>query len=136
VNKSGQLAEKPPAASAKIALKSVMKILRPVLALFLMGVLPAASNARTALGALEGTVIDARGRAVASAAVTIQTSDGQHPHATRTDGTGQFSFSRFLVGQYDVRACSNGSCSDWAKRIPIRSKKATQVTLRIPFPKP
>ena len=108
-----------------------MRILIPVLALLLMSVFSTGPNARTAVGTLEGTVVDARGKAIAGATVTIQTSDGRHPHATHSDSTGQFSFSRFAVGPYDLRAYFSGSYSDWAKRIPIRSHKPTQVTLRI-----
>lgn len=89
------------------------------------------SFARVATGTLEGTVLDARGRAISGATVTIQTSDGTHPHVTHTDGSGHFAFVRFAVGQYDLRAYLNGSYSDWAKRIAIRSKRPAAVTLQI-----
>jgi hypothetical protein len=113
-----------------------MKILTFVLGLLLAGVLVSGSNAGTAVGTLQGTVIDSRGRAIAGATVTIQTSDGRHPHASHTDAAGQFSFSRFAVGQYDLRAYSRGSYSDWAKRISIGPHKPTQITLRIVAAKP
>ncbi len=83
------------------------------------------------MGTLEGTVVDAQGNIIGGATVTIQTSDGQHPHVTRTDGSGHFSFSRFAAGQYDLRAYSKGAYSDWVKRVAIRSRKPTQITLRI-----
>jgi len=113
-----------------------MKISNLVLALFLMGLFSTGSDARTAVGTLEGTVVDMQGHAVAGATVTIQTSDGQHPHAARTDANGQFSFSRFAVGQYDLRAYFRGAYSDWARRILIHSHKPTSITLRILVPKP
>src|ERR1700751_2253341 len=84
------------------------------------------------LGTLEGTVVDAQGKAVAEASVTIQTSDGLKPHATPTDAGGHFEFARFDAGQYDVRAYSDGQFSDWSKRIVIRPKKTTEITLRMP----
>jgi len=113
-----------------------MKISNLVLALFLMGLFSTGSDARTAVGTLEGTVVDMQGNAIAGATVTIQTSDGQHPHVARTDENGQFSFSRFAVGQYDLRAYSRGTYSDWARRISIHAHKPTAITLRILVPKP
>jgi hypothetical protein len=112
-----------------------MKMLPPLLALLLMGALSTGMQAKTPVGILQGTVVDTQGKAIAGATVTIQTSDGRHPHATRTDAAGQFSFTRFAVGQYDLRAYYQGSSSDWAKRISIGSHKPTQITLRIPPPK-
>jgi len=85
-----------------------------------------------AIGTLEGTVVTASGKPVADASVTIQTSDGLHPHATHTDSSGHFEFDRWETGQYDLRAYANGAFSDWDKHVIIRSKKTTQVTLRMP----
>ncbi len=90
------------------------------------------TTAKVTTGTLEGTVLDSHGKALSGATVTIQTSDGRHPHATRTDARGHFEFLRFEVGQYDVRAYINGSYSDWAKRVVIRSMKPNSITLRIP----
>ena len=94
----------------------------------------AAGNAKVSVGTIEGNVIDAHGQPVAGASVTIQTSDGQHPHATHTDATGHFEFTRFETGQYDLRAYFKGAYSDWAKRVPLRSHKSTEITLRITLP--
>ncbi|MFZ1972263.1 MAG: carboxypeptidase-like regulatory domain-containing protein [Candidatus Acidiferrales bacterium] len=93
-----------------------------------------AANAQFArgLGTLQGTVVDAHGKHVVDASVTIQTSDGLSPHATHTDVNGHFEFARFDAGQYDVRAYSNGQFSDWDKRVLIRPKKTTDITLRMP----
>ena len=84
------------------------------------------------VGTLEGIVVDAHNKPVANASVTIQTSDGLQPHATRTDAEGHFQFARWETGQYDLRAYSDGAFSDWQKRIMIHSKKPTKITLRIP----
>lgn len=84
------------------------------------------------IGTLEGTVLDGQGKPVADASVTIQTSDGLHPHATHTDADGHFEFTRWKAGEYDVRAYGNGLFSQWNKHIMIRSKKATKITLRLP----
>jgi hypothetical protein len=82
------------------------------------------------LGTVQGTVLDAHGRPVAQASVTIQTSDGLKPHATHTDASGHYEFTRYDAGQYDLRAYSKGQFSDWSKHIVIRPKKTTDVTAR------
>lgn len=87
--------------------------------------------ARMATGTLEGTVIDAQGHALSGATVTIQTSYGAHPHVTHTDQAGHFTFTRFAVGQYDLRAYLNGAFSEWTKRVAVHSNKPTSITLRI-----
>jgi hypothetical protein len=104
-----------------------------VLVLATLGV-AAGASARVATGTLAGTVVDAQGKPVADAVVTIQTSDGRQPHAMRTDSMGRFEFKRFETGQYDLHAQSNGNFSEWAKRISVRSNKTTSVTLRLPSP--
>jgi Carboxypeptidase regulatory-like domain len=91
-------------------------------------------SARGPIGNLTGTVVDAKGKPVADATVTMQSSDGKKPYATHTDAEGHFQFTRYETGQYDLRAYSNGMFSDWAKRISIRSQKTTEVTLRLPPP--
>ena len=93
-----------------------------------------ATAQKVPIGTLEGTVLDGQGKPVAEASVTIQTSDGLHPHATRTDANGHFQFARWMTGQYDLRAYSNGVFSEWDKRIMIRSKKTTKITLRLSKP--
>jgi hypothetical protein len=105
----------------------------PVL-LFLVAILGTAAtgHARVATGTMEGTVLDAKGRPVSGATVTMQTSDGSRPYATHTDAHGRFQFARFETGQYDLQAYSHGMFSNWTKRISIRRGKNTAVTLRLP----
>jgi protocatechuate 3,4-dioxygenase beta subunit len=102
--------------------------------LLLTAALGMAASANGPIGELQGTVLDSKGKPVPDATVTLQTSDGNHPHATHTDAAGRFKFTRFETGQYDLRAYSNGMFSDWTKRISIHSKKTTEVTLRMPPP--
>jgi uncharacterized membrane protein len=94
----------------------------------------ATASANGPIGELQGTVLDSKGQPVPDATVTLQTSDGNHPHATHTDASGHFKFTRFETGQYDLRAYSKGMFSDWTKRVSIHSKKTTEVTLRMPPP--
>lgn len=92
----------------------------------------AAGNARARIGTIAGTVVDAHGKPVADATVTMQTSYGQSPSATHTDAEGHFKFARYETGQYDLRAYWHGMFSDWTKRVSIRSDKTTAITLRLP----
>jgi len=103
-----------------------------ILALAAMIFAVTARSQSVPIGTLEGTVLDGQGKPVADASVTIQTSDGLHPHATHTDADGHFEFTRWKAGEYDVRAYGNGLFSQWNKHIMIRSKKATKITLRLP----
>ena len=97
-----------------------------------LGVAPARAQFARGLGTVQGSVLDARGKPVAEASVTIQTSDGLKPHATHTDSSGHYEFARFDAGQYDLRAYAKGQFSDWSKHIVIRPKKTTELTLRLP----
>jgi len=92
----------------------------------------AVGNARVRIGTIAGTVLDAHGRPVADATVTMQTSYGQSPCATHTDAKGHFQFARYETGQYDLQAYWHGMFSDWTKRVVIRSNKTTEVTLHLP----
>ncbi|HUJ30115.1 MAG TPA: carboxypeptidase-like regulatory domain-containing protein [Candidatus Acidoferrum sp.] len=107
---------------------------RPIYILALLGILAiaAASHAREAVGTLAGTMVDSHGNPVADGVVVIQTSDGQHPHATHTDAHGHFEFNRFSIGQYDIRGSIYGVFTDWRRRVLIRAGKTTEVTLHLP----
>lgn len=88
--------------------------------------------ARVHVGTLAGTVLDAKGKPVPHATVTMQSSFGDRPNATHTDADGHFRFARYLTGQYDLQAYAEGSFSPWLKRITIRSDRTTNITLRMP----
>lgn len=108
-----------------------MKRLGPMVTLMAILALAAVAHANTN-GTLAGTVVDAKGRAVADATVTIQSSFGDRPNATHTDSSGHFEFVRYQTGQYDVRAYSKGSFSNWTKRVTVRRGRTTEITLRMP----
>jgi hypothetical protein len=104
---------------------------RTILLLIFVLSIAGAANAKGALGTLAGTVTDAQGKPTAGATVTIQTSDGLHPHATHTGPDGRFQFTRFRPGQYDLRAYASGAFSDWSRRVVIHTGKTTEIALRI-----
>jgi protocatechuate 3,4-dioxygenase beta subunit len=109
-----------------------------VLAAALLSTLVLSESASPAVpiptGTLAGTVLDSTGKPVAGATVTIQASDGTQPNATHTDASGHFAFARFETGQYDLQAYSKGLYSDWSKRVMIRSRKTTTITLKLAPP--
>jgi hypothetical protein len=90
------------------------------------------ASARVRVGTLAGVVVDANGKPVPHATVTMQTSFGDRPNATHTDANGRFQFARYLTGQYDLQAYANDAFSPWLKRINIRSNRTTRVILRMP----
>ena len=100
------------------------------LLVFTLGAAVVAANDRS-LGTLGGVVLSEKGVPVADATVTIQTAEGSHPHATRSDAQGRFEFTRFSPGQYDVRAYANGLWSNWLRTVTIKRGKTTDVTLRL-----
>ena len=88
------------------------------------------------LGRLAGKVLGSNGAPVVGARVTVETSDGRHPHATSTDTQGRFSFPNILPGPYDARAYRDGSWSEWQHNVIVRTGKTTDITLRIIAQKP
>ncbi len=94
--------------------------------------LATAALAAESLGTLSGTMVDSHGHPVEGATIIIQTSDGQHPHATHTDASGHFEFTRYTPGQYDVRGSIYGVFTDWTRRVVIRGDRTTQITLHLP----
>jgi len=70
---------------------------------------PANAQFGAGLGTIEGTVVDSQAKPVADASVTIQTTDGQHPHATRTDEKGHFEFISLTRRLFDFKANLKGN---------------------------
>jgi len=89
-------------------------------------------DAALAIGTLAGRVVDKNNVPIAEATVFVETSDGEHPHATRTDVNGHFEFERYSAGEYDLRASYDSIFTDWMKRVMVRAGKKTDVTLRLP----
>ncbi|HKS80939.1 MAG TPA: carboxypeptidase-like regulatory domain-containing protein [Candidatus Acidoferrales bacterium] len=87
------------------------------------------------MGTLAGTVVNAQGKPVANASVTMQNADGQSPHAATTNRQGRFFFPDLPHGYYDVRASTHTARSEWKHNVEIVTGKQTEVTLRL-VPKP
>jgi hypothetical protein len=114
----------------------MVQLKRPAIVLAIAAILGVAAvgNARVGIGTLAGTVVDHKGKPVAGASVTIQTSDGRHPHSTTTNEQGRFYFPELIHGLYDIRAYSIGLWTDWKHNTAVRTGKQTDVKLRLPAP--
>jgi uncharacterized GH25 family protein len=94
-----------------------------------------AAGQNQGMGTLAGTVLNAKGKPVADASVTMEDSTGETPHATTTNAQGRFFFPQLVHGYYDVRATHNGASSDWKHNVEVRTGKQTDVTLRLHVPR-
>ncbi len=83
------------------------------------------------MGTLAGTVLNAKGKPVSGANVTMQSARGEAPHATTTNTQGRFFFPQLIHGYYDVRATHNGASSEWKHNVEVGTGKQTDVTLRL-----
>jgi hypothetical protein len=124
---SGRLARP----SVRIAAREVL-VRKWLFVLALVVLMAISAEAHIPIGTLAGRVVDSRGRPVAGAAITIQTSDGLEPYATHTDRGGHFQVTRLEAGQYDLRASFEGANSAWTKRVMVHENKTTTVTVHLP----
>ena len=96
------------------------------LAAFAAAVLPA----KPTDGVLTGVVLNIKGAPVSAADIFWQT-DGQAPHAARTDASGKFRIPAVRQGLYDLRAEAAGMTSDWEHNVVVRPGAEASVTLRL-----
>src|SRR5215472_11707395 len=75
---------------------------------FYYGVLPQEGRSQVLYGGLVGTVTDSSAAVVTGAVVTITSRQTNQVRSTATSGTGVYSFSDVLPGQYEVKAVATG----------------------------
>lgn len=80
---------------------------------------------------LAGMALNSRGKPVVGASVTMQSSTGDNPHATKTNAQGRFFFPELVHGYCDVRASYKGAATEWKCNIEVCTGKQTDVTLRL-----
>jgi len=108
---------------------------RAAVTLLLCLIMPLIAAAQSGgMGTLAGTVLNAKGKPVAGASVTMENATGESPHATTTNAQGRFFFPQLAHGYYDVRAAHNGATSDWKHNVEVSTGKQTDVTLRLHAP--
>lgn len=92
--------------------------------------------AAPAPGIVQGTVLNAKGKPVASARVFVQRADGTAPRAVKTDAQGHFRTPLLDTGLYDVRAEAAGNWSAWAHNVVLKSGRDAKLTLRLVLTSP
>lgn len=83
------------------------------------------------LGTVGGQVVDAGGRPVADAFVTLQSSEGGHLQTSQTNTQGRFWFASLPEGQYSVRASDHGRVSEWKQNVWVSPGRQIDVTLHL-----
>lgn len=82
-------------------------------------------------GTLAGVVLDANGKPVPGARVTLQPSDARAGRVTTTNAEGRFAFNRVYAVLYDVRAYASGLSSDWTRLVAVRPNQRAEITLKL-----
>jgi hypothetical protein len=88
------------------------------------------------VGTVGGQVVDAKGKPVADARVTLQASEGGHLQTSQTNASGRFWFASLPEGQYSVRASDSGRISEWRQNVWVATGRETDVTLHLKPSKP
>lgn len=83
------------------------------------------------LGTIGGQVLNASGKPVVGAHVTVQTTEGQHLQIVETNDEGRFWFASLAEGQYQLRASLGNLVSEWRQGIWVSAGEQTTVTLHL-----
>jgi streptogramin lyase len=97
---------------------------------------PKSAVAKSKPGALDGTVLNAKGAPVAGALVLWQAADGETPHVLHSDAHGKFHLAALRPGNYDLRASANGTWSEWKHNVLVSPGTDAAVTLKLTFKTP
>lgn len=97
---------------------------------------PKTSAASRKPGALDGSVVNAKGAPVAGAQIMWQAADGETPHVLHSDARGKFHVAMLKPGFYDLRASAGGTWSEWEHNVLVRPGADASVTLRLTFKQP
>jgi iron complex outermembrane receptor protein len=101
------------------------------LAFSLLLLLPASILAQTTTAKIEGTVLDAQGKAVVDAAVTLTNAATGATKVVRTDSNGAYSFDGLAAGQYSVEATAGGFAKAAKSSISVADGQAQHVPLTL-----
>jgi hypothetical protein len=101
---------------------------------FLCVAVAASVNARPrpgGLGTIGGQVLNAGGKPVAGAHVTVQSTEGAKLQVTDTNDQGRFWVPSLPEGQYSVRASDAGRVSEWRQGVWVAPGEQTNVVLHL-----
>jgi len=101
------------------------------LAVSLLLLLPAAIIAQTTTAKLEGTVLDAQGKAVVDASVTLTNSATGATKVLRTDSNGAYTFEGLAAGQYRVEATAGGFGKVTKASITLTDGQSQRIPLTL-----
>ncbi|HEV2401144.1 MAG TPA: carboxypeptidase-like regulatory domain-containing protein, partial [Candidatus Sulfotelmatobacter sp.] len=91
----------------------------------------AAAQASRVAGAVQGTVVDQTGSAVAGALVTLRNPATNRTRPASTDVDGFFRVSELPVGQYEVRVQSPGFSLYTNYALVVSIGRVSQLTVRL-----
>jgi len=83
------------------------------------------------LGTIGGQVLNASGKPVADAHVTLQNTEGHHLQTADTNDQGRFWFASLPEGQYAVRATYEDRVSEWRQGVWVAPGEQTNVVLHL-----
>lgn len=93
--------------------------------------IPASIIAQTTTAKLEGTVLDAQGKAVVDAAVTLTNAATGASKVTRSNADGAYSFDGLAAGQYSVEATAGGLSKVSKASITLADGQSQRVPLTL-----
>jgi iron complex outermembrane receptor protein len=93
--------------------------------------IPAAIFAQTSTAKLEGTVLDAQGKAVVDATVTLTNAATGASKVLRTDSNGAYSFEGLAAGKYSVEAAAGGFGKVSRAAISLADGETQHVSLTL-----
>jgi outer membrane receptor protein involved in Fe transport len=99
------------------------------IAAFVLG--PAALNAQTFRGGINGTVTDESGAVVPGAQVTATDSATGVAHATVSSSAGEFAFQDLPLGTYEVAAMAAGFQSTKVEKVPVAAGVIYTLTVKL-----
>jgi len=111
--------------------RKIVLLMCPTILLLATSMAAGQSSSSKSAATIKGMVLDAKGKPVAAAAVTCQSSAGIHPRIVHSDAKGHYVVTGLKQDSYDIRATSNGAYSDWKKNIPLRKGQTKEITLRL-----
>ena len=91
---------------------------------------PPASRETSGRLVLSGTVVDAQGRGIAGALISLAIEGSSGSHEVDADSTGHFSIGNLLPGRYKLAASANGFQA-LTKSVEIGSDGAPDLTLKL-----
>lgn len=99
--------------------------------LFLLGFVFTTAHAQNFRGAINGTVTDVQGGAIANASITITNDDTHVAHTSVSTSAGEFSFQDLPVGTYTISVVSNGFSTAQYNKIAVQAGSTYTLPVKL-----